>query len=373
MALPWPPPLAARPPAARRRRLGRAGMGTGSPAGTLKAQAMAKARALRAQAASEVTRGLAEARGVVAGVRRSRDVREAMRKVDSALQQLDESPGVRRLARGLVCLFFVNLVAEQWARWAFFRSPEGAQIALRRPAGFPPPPFPAFGVGLVLPAALLCIVGVRVPATAAVLLLDMLRDSSAPLVTQLRLLVAAGVPPNELFMKKVAICGCVALVIAHELKGKGNFTGQLLEARLDPARKAAFLLAGRVMLGMLFVFSGVAQVRRLAARDFTLFWNDSGHHDDEHDNNWLLAQFVLAVPFALGFQTRSVARILSACLALEAALCWQFWSPRFASWEYREHVRLHFVTNLSLCGGLTLLQSFGAGKYSLDSRMFKGE
>lgn len=35
--------------------------------------------------------------------------------------------------------------------------------------------------------------------------------------------------------------------------------------------------------------------------------------------------------------------------------------------QYRSHVRSHFFTNLGVAGGLLLLQTFGAGMYSVDA------
>lgn len=37
------------------------------------------------------------------------------------------------------------------------------------------------------------------------------------------------------------------------------------------------------------------------------------------------------------------------------------------SWSYAAHVRLHFVTNLAVAGGLLLLAGFGAGRYTVDN------
>lgn len=51
-----------------------------------------------------------------------------------------------------------------------------------------------------------------------------------------------------------------------------------------------------------------------------------------------LVEFVLALPFAVGFKTPAVARLLAATLAAEAVVCWPFW----ADWptpSYSAHVR----------------------------------
>jgi uncharacterized membrane protein YphA (DoxX/SURF4 family) len=44
------------------------------------------------------------------------------------------------------------------------------------------------------------------------------------------------------------------------------------------------------------------------------------------DNNWLLVEFALALPFAVGLKTALVSRLLALVLALEALTCWPFWA-----------------------------------------------
>ena len=39
--------------------------------------------------------------------------------------------------------------------------------------------------------------------------------------------------------------------------------------------------------------------------------------------------------------------------------------------HYHAHVRSHFMTNMGVAGGLILLQSFGAGRFAVDSLMRK--
>lgn len=45
---------------------------------------------------------------------------------------------------------------------------------------------------------------------------------------------------------------------------------------------------------------------------------------DGHDNNWLLVEFLLALPFAIGFKTEIVSRLLAATMMAEAVTCWNF-------------------------------------------------
>lgn len=43
------------------------------------------------------------------------------------------------------------------------------------------------------------------------------------------------------------------------------------------------------------------------------------------DNNWLLVEFAMALPFAIGFKTAAVSRLLALTLVLEALTCWPVW------------------------------------------------
>lgn len=138
------------------------------------------------------------------------------------------------------------------------------------------------------------------------------------------------------------------------------------------------------------------QLERVIARDFILV-NHLPHSQlwerDGHDNNWLvtlcvhlegsgnthsvhgcpaglhfscvaaaslppflpvppqLLEFVLALPFAAGYKTSAVARMLAATLAAEALTCWPFWT-QWPTQSYAAHVRLHFATNLGVAGEL---------------------
>ena len=44
------------------------------------------------------------------------------------------------------------------------------------------------------------------------------------------------------------------------------------------------------------------------------------------DNNWLLLEFAMALPFAVGFKTAAVSRGLALTLVLEALTCWPPWA-----------------------------------------------
>ena len=49
------------------------------------------------------------------------------------------------------------------------------------------------------------------------------------------------------------------------------------------------------------------------------------------DNNWLLLECVLALPFAVGWRTTAVARLLGLVLVAEAVTCWPVWDT-WPSW-----------------------------------------
>ena len=187
---------------------------------------------------------------------------------------------------------------------------------------------------------------------------------------------------NELVMKKLAMFGATCLLVAVSWKderGDGSaaspFAGVLFaekdvdengRERVTGRRKSAALLAARLLMAAMFFFVGAKQMSRVVARDFALFAGGRGARrgpKDGHDNNWLLAEFALGVPLAVGYKSEWTSRALVATLFLEAFLCWDFWTPGHSR---PEHARSHFVTNMACGGGLILLQAFGAGRYTVD-------
>ena len=180
---------------------------------------------------------------------------------------------------------------------------------------------------------------------------------------------------NELIMKKLALFGCTCLLVAHSVKDTVNvnhYAGLLFEDddkknKMAGKRKSAALLASRLLMAGLFFFVGLRQLNRVVARDFALFVrHPHSMYRDGHDNNWLLMEFILGVPLAVGYKSEWSARALAATLFLEAFTCWNFWAPD----QFRpDHARSHFVTNMACGGGLLLLQAFGAGRYTVDAML----
>ena len=62
------------------------------------------------------------------------------------------------------------------------------------------------------------------------------------------------------------------------------------------------------------------QMHRVISRDWKLWHNSvaSAWRRDGHDNNWLLLEFALSLPFAVGLKTEAVSRALAATMIAEA-------------------------------------------------------
>lgn len=117
-----------------------------------------------------------------------------------------------------------------------------------------------------------------------------------------------------------------------------------------------------------------AQTARIAAATGQAL--PTTHHygrADPHDNAWLLIECILAVPLALGLFTTGVTRLLFAVLLIEAVTQWGWWGGGWPSWHYRQHIRDHFFLNMSVAGGLLLMQSMklGGGVFAVDSLLAK--
>ncbi|PRW45162.1 hypothetical protein C2E21_6125 [Chlorella sorokiniana] len=347
----------------------------------LKEQALKKAADLQQQASQSAKQGLHGARLVAADVARG-DANAAGRTLGGLLHRAATSPAAMFVARLLVCLYFLNSVYDSVSTWQWSRQPEVVERARRWPQHYPTVSFPYLSVSLLLPCALLAALGVQVLLTASVLVAWELFDSLNLVWTQLSMLVLNGVQPNELVVKRLAMLGCTALVLAHNMKEQrvvvSSYAGLLLSGdvgrqRLPGRGKSAVLLAGRLLTALLFVYVGISQLQRVLARDFILaahMPHSRLFEQDGHDNNFLLLEFVLALPFAVGYKTEAVGRLLAATLAAEALTCWRFWAD-WPTRSYAAHVRLHFMTNLGVAGGLLLLSAMGAGRFAVDALLPK--
>lgn len=267
--------------------------------------------------------------------------------------------------RACVASYFVHLVADDLRAWWTVR-PTSAATAANAAMGSPRAlAFPLVSVLVVLPSALAVVAGRFVPTAATLLAGEMLWKSTRLLYIQFLLIFSHGRAPSELLAKKVAMCGVAALVAAHPVAsgaggeaekssrrrrggggndndapsaaapGKSNsFAGPLIDSaarRLEAAGigRSAVLLAGRLLVCALLLSGGLAQLRRVSARGWRPWrhWAVPGTvaFEDGHDNNFLLVELALSLPFALGWRVPEVTRMLAGTLLAEAAVCWPVW------------------------------------------------
>ena len=279
-----------------------------------------------------------------------------------APQQLTEL--ARHLGRFLVCLYFLNLAWENVQLYRYYSE----QYLTQPRAGASMPQAPAYPwatVLLVTPAAVACALGKRTRVAAGILTVDMLKEDTQMIYLGIVALLRDGMRPNELMVKKLSMFGCIALVFAgavRDTRAGAAVAGMLTDdskPQLASRRKSAVLLAGRLLMAALFVYVGLGQMSRIRSR--SQLWQHRVDPTDGHDNSWLILELVLSLPFAAGYKTRPVTLALAATLAAEALTCWRFWHYRAdaarGAWALGKyiHARSHFVTNLSVAGGLILL------------------
>ena len=253
--------------------------------------------------------------------------------------------------------------------YRYYKSQFDAQLRNGGPSFAPK--YPYLSVLLIAPAALACALGVRTRWAAGILTVDMLKEDAELIYRGVVALVTRGTRPNELMVKKTSLLGCIALVFigagkAAEGKAasarRNSSAGALTDERAAPVasrRASAVLLLGRLLLAALFLYVGTGQLSRIRSRSTA--WSHRVDPTDGHDNNWLILELALALPFAAGFKTRPVTLGLAGTLTAEALTCWRFWRFRAdaarGAWALGKyiHARSHFVTNLSVAGGLLLL------------------
>ena len=316
---------------------------------------------------------------------RSKIPREALHKLRKFNQELPLESWSQTVGRVLVSVYFFNLVVENLELYHFYqREWRGGLTRLPKNA----PAYPWISLVLVLPSATATLFNVNVPLAAGLLTLDMLREDAVLLWQAAMMLLINGQRPNELMTKKMALLGCSALLFSGAMRdaragGARNARAAAFAGMLDDGstaltgRRASIgLLVGRLLLALLFVYVGTGQLTRIRHR--ADLWTHRVDPTDGHDNMWLVLELLLALPFAVGFKTKTVSLMLAATLWCEALTCWQFWSlgdagPDRVAWTTgkRIHTRSHFVTNISCAGGLILLTGIGPGRYTVDRLLSK--
>lgn len=390
------------------------GDGTDPLAVELRALAAAQLAKWFARTEERLRRRAREFNALVADVASSRSFPDALAKISCAIANAERAPELAAVGRFLIATYYFNLCADKYGEYAWRRRyweyaerygltnnlSDGLSDKFSGVAAVTPSGFPWIAAFVVTCTTMMCR-GVHPVRCSLFMLAYDVMDTVGLLFD---VFATRREALNELAMKKIAMFGCTCLLVAHFAKGDGRggakrgdgsdandpFAGLAMDdpfddggATGDPfdgwrrrdafgARKSAALLAARCAMAALFFFVGFAQIRRIVARDFALFAPSSdaggrtleaGAYRDGHDNNWLLLEFALATPLAIGWGGHVVTRALTLTLFAEAFGCWRFWAPR----TFRpDHARAHFVTNLACGGGLILLRVFGAGRYTVD-------
>ncbi|EFN56472.1 hypothetical protein CHLNCDRAFT_145146 [Chlorella variabilis] len=235
---------------------------------TLKEQALKKAADLQQKASQSAKEGVEGARLVVADLARG-DAKQAGTRVGAAVERAGDSAFLMGISRLMICMYFINTVYDRYGSYQFTQQPEVLERAKRWPQHYPVISFPYLSVGMLLPCAVLAALGIKVLFCAWFMVAWEVFDS----LNLLMMLLFSGVKPNELVVKRLAMMGCTALVLAHSMKEQrvqiSSYAGLLLSGnsrKRQPSRaKSLVLLLGRLLMALLFIY-----LERVIARDFIL-------------------------------------------------------------------------------------------------------
>ena len=124
------------------------------------------------------------------------------------------------------------------------------------------------------------------------------------------------------------------------------------------------VLAGRILLGLLFVLSGFGKI---AGFDGTVGYIASQNLPLPAVVAVLTILVELGGGLALvvGFRTREAALVLAGFTLLAAFVFHAFWAAPAAAQTMQQ---INFLKNLSIAGGMLVLAAFGPGRLSLDPR-----
>jgi putative oxidoreductase len=125
---------------------------------------------------------------------------------------------------------------------------------------------------------------------------------------------------------------------------------------------ATMLLAGRVLLALLFVYFGYTKMMNIAGTEqYFTKWG----FPMPQVTAWLAVLFELlgGLMLIVGWKTRWAAWLLVAYVAIATAVAHRFWTYDAAQLFNQTS---HFFKNISIIGGLLLLAAAGPGRLSVD-------
>ncbi len=121
-------------------------------------------------------------------------------------------------------------------------------------------------------------------------------------------------------------------------------------------------LAGRILLGAIFLVSGIRKVMAYAAT--VAYFTKLG---------FLVPEAVAAIAIVIevggsillivGWRTRWVAWLLALFVLIAAFAAHRFWEFDAAQMNNQMN---HFLKNFAIIGGMFYIATFGAGRYSID-------
>jgi putative oxidoreductase len=133
---------------------------------------------------------------------------------------------------------------------------------------------------------------------------------------------------------------------------------------MNPAAQSQMLLVGRILLAAIFLVAGIRKIMAFAGT--VGYFTKLGFPAPE-------AMAVLAILvevgggalLILGWQTRRIAWLMIAFVAIATFMAHRFW--QFDAAQYANQMN-HFLKNAAIIGGLLYAAVMGAGALSLDGR-----
>jgi putative oxidoreductase len=124
------------------------------------------------------------------------------------------------------------------------------------------------------------------------------------------------------------------------------------------------LLAGRVLIGLLFLVPGVRITMSLPG---TVAYFSKLNFPAPELMVWLAITIEIggAALLIVGWKTRWVSSLLAVFVLVATATAHRFWEFEGTQYENQLH---HFLKNLAIIGGLLYVIAFGPGAMSVDGR-----